>query len=120
MNTSIRPVGIDNIAQPRQIPIKPVEEDEPNFDFDKDLKEHIEKHENEDITETDPEHTEQEQPLYYPQMPHPMMPPMPIPSSQNSGLFSDEKWVYLTIFIGFVVGILLGRTMSGPVVIRHP
>ena len=118
MNTSIRPVGIDNIGQPKQIPITPAEEEEPTFDFDKDLKDHIDLHESrvqEDEPLIDePRHVVQQEPMFYPQMPHMMH----APPSQNTGLFSDEKWIYITIFIGFIVGVLMGKTMGGPVVIR--
>jgi hypothetical protein len=118
MNTSIRPVGIDNIGQPKQIPIKPAEDEEPTFDFDKDLKEHMNKHEAH-IQEAQDEEIEPRAPqeqMFYPQMPP--MPMMHAPPPQNTGLFSDEKWIYITIFIGFVLGVLMGKSMSGPVVIR--
>jgi len=60
---------------------------------------------------------EEEQEEYYPHHPSMMVPPPPPPPPKESFLDGISKTVLILIFVAFIFGLMLGKSMT-PVVLR--
>lgn len=64
--------------------------------------------------EPEPQYEEDSTPIYHePQYIH-VPTPMPM---QTKGLFEDEKTIYIGLFVCFVLGFFMGKTLQ-PIIIR--
>jgi hypothetical protein len=60
---------------------------------------------------------EEEQEQYYQHHPSMMVPPPPLPPPKESFLDGISKTVLILIFVAFIFGLMLGKSMT-PVVLR--
>lgn len=68
--------------------------------------------------EPEPEYEEDSSPIYhhYDPPPPPQYIPVPTPT-QSKGLFEEEKTIYIGLFVCFVLGFFMGKTLQ-PIIIR--